>query len=92
MNCQQFDTLPWDDQIDYIYHSCELIDFDIVSERYRQYGLCLYHNGDIFVEVRFDGLQGHKIREIKVYEDAQQLHRWYERINLNKMLSETFEG
>ena len=92
MNDQQFNAMPWSDQVNYIYHRCYLIDFDIVTDRYRQYGLCLYYNGCIFIEVRFDGLHGHKIREINVYEDAQQLTRWYERVDLSKMLSETLEG
>ena len=87
MNCHTFHTLSSDQQLDYIYRRCRLVDFEIVSERYRRYGVCLYHDGTLFVEVRFDGLQGDRVKEVNVYDDARDLTRWYERIDLQDLLS-----
>lgn len=91
MDCQTFSTLSSDKQLDYIYHHCRLIDFEIASERYRRYGVCLYHDGKLFIEVRFDGLQGDQVKEVNVYDNVQALIRWYERIDLKNLLSHSFE-
>ena len=91
MNCQTFSTLSSDEQLDYIYHHCRLIDFEIVSERYHRYGVCLYHDTKLFIEVRFDGLQGDRVKEIKVYDEAQALTRWYDRVDLKDLLAHSFE-
>ena len=91
MDCQTFSTLSTDKQLDYIYHFCCLLDFEIVSERYHRYGMCLYHDGNLFVEVRFDGLQGDRVKEIKTYDELQALTRWYERVDLKDLLNHPFE-
>ena len=87
MDCQTFSALSSDKQLDYIYYHCRLVDFEIVSERYHRYGVCLYHDGNLFVEVRFDGLQGDRVKEVKVYDNAQHLVHWYERIDIKGLLS-----
>ena len=91
MDCHTFDTLSPDKQLDYIYHHCRLVDFEIVSERYRRYGVCLYHDARLFIEVRFDGLQGDRVKEVKAYDNVHALTRWYERIDLKGLLSHSFE-
>lgn len=91
MNSKNFDALSSDGQLDYIYHHCRLLDFEIVSERFHRYGICLYHDGKLFIEVRFDGLQGDRVKEMKTYDEVQALTRWYERIDLKNLLSHSFE-
>ena len=91
MDCQKFNTLSSDQRLDYIYRYCRLVDFEIVSERYHRYGVCLYHDGKLFIEVRFDGLQGDRVKEMKTYNNVQALTRWYERIDLTDLLSHPFE-
>ena len=87
MDCQTFSALSSDKQLHHIYHCCRLVDFEIVSERYRRYGICLYHDETLFIEVRFDGLQGDRVKEVKAYDDAQDLTRWYDRVDLQGLLS-----
>ena len=91
MDCYTFKALPSDEQLDYIYHHCRLIDFEIISERFHRYGMCLYHDGTLFVEVQFDGLQGDRVKEVNVYDDIQTLTRWYDPIDLKDLLSQHFE-
>ena len=91
MNSQQFSALSSDEQLDYIYHHCRLIDFEIVSERVHRYGVCLYYDERRFIEVRFDGLQGDRVNEIAIYECIQDLTRWYERIDLKNLLSHSLQ-
>ena len=91
MNSEKFDALSSDGQLDYIYRHCRLVDFEIVSERFHRYGVCLYHDGNLFIEVRFDGLQGDRVKEVKAYNEVQALARWYERIDLKSLLSHSFE-
>ncbi len=87
MDCHIFSRLDPKEQVNYIYHHCRLLDFDIIQESYRQYGVCLYYDGTIFLEVSFDGLRGDRVRDIKTYSRIQQLSHWYERINLGSLLS-----
>lgn len=87
MDCYTFNKLKPKDQVNYIYHHGNLVDFDIINEQYRQYGVCLYHDGNIFIEVYFDGLRGDRVKNIKTYNKIQQLSHWYERISLSSLLS-----
>ena len=91
MDCQKFTALSVEQQLDYIYHHCRLVDFTIVSERSTRYGVCLYHNGSIFVEVRFDSLQGEQVKEINAYYDVDELAYWYESVDLGPLRSLTSE-
>ncbi|WKN29547.1 hypothetical protein PZB74_11290 [Porifericola rhodea] len=74
------------EQINYIYDHCRLVDFQVVREQYRTFGICLYHNGQIFIEVSFDGLQGDRVRQIKAYESVKKLAHWYERIDIKEVI------
>ena len=87
MDCQKFTALSVEQQLDYIYHHCRLVDFTIVSERSTRYGVCLYHNGSIFVEVRFDSLQGEQVKEINAYCGIEELSHWYDTVDLSSLLS-----
>jgi hypothetical protein len=87
MDCYKFSKLTPKEQINYIYHHCNLVDFDIINEQYRQCGVCLYYDGHIFVEVYFDGLRGDRVKNIKTYHKIQQLSYWYDRMNLSALLT-----
>ncbi len=91
MDCQKFIALSSEQQLDYIYHHCRLVDFTIVSERLTRYGVCLYHDGTTFIEVRFDSLQGERVKEISAYCDVTELAHWYESVDLSALLSLTSE-
>ena len=91
MDCQKFLALSLEQQLDYIYHHCRLVDFTIVSERATRYGVCLYHDGTFFVEVRFDSLQGERVKEVNAYFSANELTHWYESVDLSPLLSLTPE-
>ena len=91
MDSQIFNTLSPDEQLDYIYHHCRLIDFEIVSERIHRYGICLYYDEHFFIEIRFDGLQGDRIKEVNTYQQIQDLVRWYERVDLKDLLAHSFQ-
>lgn len=88
MDCYTFNKLKAKDQMNYIYHHCSLLDFDIERDKYQQNGVCLYHSGNFFVEVCFDGLRGDRVKNIRTYSDVQQLSHWYGRINLGTLLSQ----
>ncbi len=87
MDCYTFSRLEPKEQINYIYHHCNLIDFNIIEEQYRQNGVCLYYDGHLFIEVFFDGLRGDRVKAIKTYQKIQQLSHWYEKINLQALLA-----
>ncbi|MFP4089764.1 MAG: hypothetical protein ACLFUB_08050 [Cyclobacteriaceae bacterium] len=87
MNYYRFNSLPSQDKVSYIYHHCKLVDFEIVKEQQREFGVCLYHDGSIFVELCFDGLQGEQVKEIKAYGDINQLAHWYERVDIGGITS-----
>ncbi len=87
MDCKKFDAFTSEQQLDYIYHHCRLIDFEIVSEHNHRYGVCLYYDNHFFIEIFFDGLQGDRIKEVNTYPHAQQLVRWYERVDLKQLLA-----
>ncbi len=91
MECQKFTTLPSEQQLDYIYHHCRLIDFTIMSERSTRYGVCLYHDGTLFIEVRFDSLQGERVKEVNAYRYVEELTYWYESVDISALLSLTSE-
>lgn len=82
-----FNKLKPKEQLDYIYHHCNLVAFDIIRKKYCQHGICLYYDGKMFIEVYFDGLRGDRVKEIKIYSKIQQLSYWYERVSLNSLLS-----
>lgn len=88
MDCYTFNKLKPKEQVNYIYHHCSLVDFNIIREQYRHYGVCLYYDGNTFVEVCFDGMRGDRVKNIKTYSKIQQLSHWYERINLGSLLSQ----
>lgn len=88
MDCYTFNKLSPKEKVNYIYHHCNLVDFDIIIEQYRQCGVCLYYDGNIFMEVYFDGMRGDRVKNIKTYYKIQQLSHWYERINLASLLSQ----
>lgn len=91
MDCQKFVALSLEQQLDYIYHHCRLVDFTIVSERATRYGVCLYHDGTFFVEARFDSLQGEQVNEVNAYCHVEELSRWYDTVDLSSLLSLTPE-
>ena len=91
MDRQKFLTLSSEQQLDYIYRHCRLVDFTIVSERAARYGVCLYHDGTTFIEVRFDSLQGERVKEINTYHNLEELTHWYETVDLSSLLSLTSE-
>ncbi|MGB3852306.1 MAG: hypothetical protein WA958_20245 [Tunicatimonas sp.] len=86
MDCQKFIALPSEQQLDYIYHHCRLVDFSIVPERTTRYGVCLYHDGSLFIEVRFDSLQGERVKEINACYDLEKLAHWYDAVDLSSVL------
>lgn len=88
MDCYNFNKLSAKDQINYIYHHCCLLDFDIEQDKYQQNGICLYYDRDIFIEVCFDGLRGDRVKSIKTFCCIGQLSRWYERVDLGSLLSQ----
>ncbi len=88
MNCYRFNQLTPQDKVNYIYNHCKLVDFEIIREQYREFGVCLYHNGSIFIEVCFDGMRGDRVKEIKTYANANQLAHWYERVDIRQLLSQ----
>ncbi len=87
MDSYRFNLLKAEEQINYIYDHCQLIDFEVVREQYKTSGLCLYHSGSLFIEVRFDGMQGDRVKEIRAFENMQQLSHWYERIDIKGVAS-----
>lgn len=87
MDCYNFNLLDAKKQVNYIYDHCKLIDFEVVREQYQTFGLCLYYNGHIFIEVRFDGMRGDRVKEIKAYNNMKQLSHWYERVNIKSVVS-----
>ncbi len=91
MDCQKFIALSSEQQLNYIYHHCRLVDFTIMSERSTRYGVCLYHNGAFFIEVRFDSLQGERVEEVNAYYNVDELTHWYESVDLSSLLSLTSE-
>lgn len=86
MNCYEFNQLAPQDKINYVYNYCRLVDFEIVKENYREYGICLYYNGDIFIEISFDGLRGDRVKEILTYTKVSQLAHWYEQVDIRHLL------
>lgn len=88
MDCYRFNQLKAQEKIDYIYNNCRLVDFEVIHEKYREYGICLYHNGQIFIEISFDGVRGDRIKEIKAYAKVSQISHWYEHVNIRPLLSE----
>lgn len=87
MDCYHFNLLGPKEQVNYIYDHCKFIDFEVLREQYQTVGLCLYYNGQIFIEVRFDGMRGDRVKEIKAFDSAKQLSHWYERIDLKGVVS-----
>lgn len=87
MECYNFNLLKPKEQIDYIYDNCKLIDFQVVREQYKTFGICLYHDGQIFIEVSFDGMRGDRVKEIRSYESISKLAQWYERVDLKDIAS-----
>ncbi len=88
MDCYQFNQLKPQEKINYIYNHCRLVDFEVIREQYREYGVCLYHNGKIFIEISFDGIRGDRIRDIRAYAKVSQLTRWYESVDIRPLLSQ----
>ncbi|MEK6478381.1 hypothetical protein WJR50_12635 [Catalinimonas sp. 4WD22] len=88
MKCYYFNLLEPKEQINYIYENCKLIDFQVVRERYKTYGICLYYDGVIFIEVSFDGMQGDRVKEIRSYESVSKLSHWYERVDIKSVSSQ----
>lgn len=91
MDRQKFIALSSEQQLDYIYHHCRLVDFTIVSERSTRHGVCLYHDGAFFIEVRFDSLQGERVKEVNTYCGVEELTHWYDSVDLSPLLSLTSE-
>ena len=91
MDYKKFNSISSDEQLDYVYYHCRLIDFSIVSERTRRCGLCLYYDGHSFIEIRFDGLQGDRIKEVNTYHRVQDLAYWYERVDLKGLLAHSLQ-
>jgi Lon protease-like protein len=89
MNNSTFNRLSSQDKVSYIYQNCKLIDFEIVQEKHREFGVCLYHDGQIFVEVCFDGMRGEQVKEIKAFGCLSELSHWYDRIDLGTLLSQS---
>lgn len=90
MDCYNFNLLNPKEQVNYIYDHCKLIDFEVVREQYQTFGLCLYYNGRIFIEVRFDGMRGDRVKEIKAFNSVKQLPHWYERVDIKGVASHQF--
>ncbi len=88
MNCEIFNQLTSRQKIDYIYNNCRLVDFEVMRDQRLEYGVCLYHNGSIFIEISFEGICGDRIREIKSYAEVEQLSHWYEQVNIRPLLSQ----
>ncbi|WP_277482314.1 hypothetical protein [Catalinimonas alkaloidigena] len=76
------------EQINYIYENCKLIDFQVVREQYKTFGICLYYDNAIFIEVSFDGMQGDRVKEIRSYECISELSHWYERVDIKSVSSQ----
>lgn len=83
MTCFQFNQLEPKAQLQYIYDRCQLLDFMMQSDKGSPDAVCLYHDGNVFMEVRFDGLQGDRVKEIRSYPCIQQLSHWYNQINIS---------
>ncbi|WKN41250.1 hypothetical protein [Tunicatimonas pelagia] len=83
MNCFKFNQLAPQSQLQYIYDDCRLLDFIIEIEGSKQDARCLYYDGQLFIEVHFDGLQGDRVKEICSYPTVNQLSHWYEQVNLS---------
>ena len=88
MNCYKFSQLILQDKVSYIYNYCRLIDFEIVREGHREFGVCLYHNGNFFIEICFNGMRGDSVKEIKTYAEVSQLCHWYERVDISSLTSQ----
>ena len=82
MNCFKFNQLAPKSQLQYIYDHCRLLDFIIQTNGSKQNALCLYHNGEIFVEVSFDGLEGDRVKGIRSYPTLDQLSHWYHQVDI----------
>lgn len=87
MDCYKFNQLTPSQKIDYVYNNCRLVDFEVMHANCRECGVCLYHNGEIFIEISFEGIRGDRIREIRSYADLQELSHWYERVDIRSLLS-----
>ena len=85
MTCYYFNRLNPEDQLQYIYDHCRLVDFMIQPNACRPDAVCLYYDDEIFVEVRFDGLQGDRVKEIRSYPTMQQLGQWYNHIDISSV-------
>jgi len=88
MHCFQFNQLTPKNQLQYIYDHCRLLDFIIQTVGTKQDAVCLYHDGELFVEVHFDGLQGDRVKEIRSYSTLHQLSHWYEQINISSLFQD----
>ncbi len=83
MNCFKFNQLAPHLQLQYIYDDCRLLDFIVEVNGSKQDALCLYFNGQLFIEVHFDGLQGDRVKEIRSYPTLNKLSRWYDQIDIS---------
>ena len=88
MNCFKFNQLAPKSQLQYIYDDCRLLDFIIQTTGSKQDALCLYHNGEMFVEVSFDGLQGDRVKEIRSYSTLRRLSHWYKQVDISALFQD----
>lgn len=88
MLCFKFNQLTPKAQLQYIYDHCRLLDFIIQSNGSKQDAVCLYHDGEFFVEVQFDGLQGDRVKEIRSYPTLQRLSHWYEQVSISSLFQD----
>lgn len=86
MNCFKFNQLTPQSQLQYIYNDCRLLDFIIKAFGSKQDALCLYFDGQLFIEVHFDGLQGDRVKGIQSYAGVSQLSHWYDQIDISAAL------
>jgi len=88
MNCFRFNQLSKSQKINYVYNHCRLLDFEVMRNHCQEYGVCLYYNASIFVEISFEGMRGDQIRSIEVYEDVCRLSHWYEQVDISTLSSQ----